>query len=145
MRHHRFNHNESFQNQILYFSPQLILVVWFSVVFGLSGGLLVTITGSELIEIMHSLGSFLLNFSEHPTHKSLVAFRAFVAHEVVFVRLVYCVVCQVHELVFQVPRRRGFVLFHSEAGDAFLVDVRAQWVNAVQQHVDSQVELQVID
>ena len=59
--------------------------------------------------------------------------------------LVDGVIRQVHEVVAQVLRVWQLVRNCREAGEALLVDVYAQRVDAIHEHVDAQVELESVD
>ena len=59
--------------------------------------------------------------------------------------LVDRVVCQVHEHVLEIGRLRRLELLSSKPGQAFFIQVDAQWVNAVEQHVDPHVEFEPVN
>ena len=59
--------------------------------------------------------------------------------------LIYSIIGQVHHQVAQVTANRRDILFGSKSGQPFFIDEYAQWVYACDQHINSKVELQIID
>lgn len=55
------------------------------------------------------------------------------------------VVCHVHEQVLHVSSVGLLVRLSAEAGNSLLVDIDPQGIDAVQQHVNTKVVLQVVD
>jgi len=73
-----------------------------------------------------------------------VIFFGLVLHEIAR-SLVDCVVSQMHEQVVQIALARPSVGLSREPGQSLFEQVHAQWLNAKDEHVDSQVELQVVN
>ena len=58
--------------------------------------------------------------------------------------LVNGVICEVHEQIVHVTRRRLPVRFSAEARETFFVNVDAQRVDTIQEYIDAQIVLEVV-
>ena len=73
-----------------------------------------------------------------------VVIHVVVLHEVAR-GLVDRVIGQVHEQIIQVCLRWACILLSGKASESLLEHEDSEWVNSIDQHVDSEVKLQVVD